>query len=216
MEFKETTGQLNRGMETLCGMINGSGGVVVFGVSNKGKIIGQEIGDKTTREIGEALRRFEPSVEIRQKYIKLNNSDKYLIVFEADGNNPDRPYSYDGRPYQRHDSVTSVMPHDKYSRMIMYRGGLKYKWDTVPNENLKFEDLDESRIHWAIRQALELGRLKDGAYTRDPIAILKNSRYSRMVYITMPPRYFSARISFTITIASSGLPVFVEQTNVNL
>ncbi len=32
VEFKETTGQLNRGMETLCGMINGSGGVVVFGV----------------------------------------------------------------------------------------------------------------------------------------------------------------------------------------
>ncbi|MDE5877995.1 MAG: hypothetical protein K2H47_10935 [Muribaculaceae bacterium] len=82
-----------------------------------------------------------------------------------EGNNPDRPYSYDGRPYQRHDSVTTVMPHDRYSRMIMHRGGLKYKWDTLPNENLKFEDLDESRIHWAIRQALELGRLKDGAYT---------------------------------------------------
>ena len=43
VEFKETTGQLNRGMETLCGMINGSGGIVVFGVSNKGKIIGQAI-----------------------------------------------------------------------------------------------------------------------------------------------------------------------------
>ena len=199
VEFKETTGQLNRGMETLCGMINGSGGVVVFGVSNKGKIIGQEIGDKTTREIGEALRRFEPSVEIRQKYIKLNNSDKYLIVFEADGNNPDRPdrpYSYDGRPYQRHDSVTSVMPHDKYSRMIMYRGGLKYKWDTVPNENLKFEDLDESRIHWAIRQALELGRLKDGAYTRDPIAILekfkvlKNGVYNNAAAVLFGKDFF--------------------------
>ena len=73
----------------------------------------------------------------------------------------------------RHDSVTSVMPHDRHSRMIMHRGGLRYKWDTLPNENLKFEDLDESRIHWAIRQALELGRLKDGAYTRDPIAILE-------------------------------------------
>lgn len=108
VEFKESTGQLDRGMETLCGMLNGDGGVVVFGVKNNGKIVGQEIGDKTTR-------------------------------------------------------------------MIMHRGGLKYKWDTLPNENLKFEDLDESRIHWAIRQALELGRLKDGAYTRDPIAILESA-----------------------------------------
>ena len=173
VEFKETTGQLDRGMETLCGMLNGTGGIVIFGIKNSGKIIGQEIGDKTTRMIGEALRRFEPSVEIQQKYIKLKDSEKQLIVFEAEGNNPDRPYSYDGRPYQRHDSVTSVMPHDKYSRMIMNRGGLKYKWDALPNENLKFDDLDESRIHWAIRQALELGRLKEGAYTRDPIAILE-------------------------------------------
>ncbi len=82
VEFKETTGQLDRGMETLCGMLNGNGGIVVFGVKNSGKIIGQEVGDKTTRMIGEALRRFEPSVEIQPKYIKLNDSDKQLIVFE--------------------------------------------------------------------------------------------------------------------------------------
>ena len=68
VEFKETTGQLNRGMETLCGMINGSGGIVVFGVSNKGKIIGQEIGDKTTREIGEAINKFDPAVDIQPMY----------------------------------------------------------------------------------------------------------------------------------------------------
>lgn len=73
------------------------------------------------------------------------------------------------------------MPHDKHLRMIIHRGGFKYKWDTLPNENLKFEDFDERRIHCAIRQALELGRLKDGAYTRDPIAILEKLRCLRMV-----------------------------------
>ena len=58
VEFKETTGQLDRGMETLCGMLNGNGGMVIFGIKNSGKIVGQEIGDKTTRMIGEALHRF--------------------------------------------------------------------------------------------------------------------------------------------------------------
>lgn len=52
VEFKESAGQLDRGMETLCGMLNGDGGIVVFGVKNSGKIVGQEIGDKTTRMIG--------------------------------------------------------------------------------------------------------------------------------------------------------------------
>lgn len=59
VEFKETTGQLKRGMETLCGMINGIGGYVIFGVTNSGKLVGQDVSDKTTREIGEALAKFD-------------------------------------------------------------------------------------------------------------------------------------------------------------
>lgn len=30
VEFKETTGQLERGMETLCAFLNGTGGTVLF------------------------------------------------------------------------------------------------------------------------------------------------------------------------------------------
>ena len=39
VEFKETTGQLERGMETLCAFLNSEGGTVLFGVTDKGKII---------------------------------------------------------------------------------------------------------------------------------------------------------------------------------
>jgi len=81
VEFKESTGQLSRGMETLCGMINERGGIVVFGVNNKGAIIGQEISDKTTRDIGDALGRFDPAIDIQPQYIQLEDSNKYLIVF---------------------------------------------------------------------------------------------------------------------------------------
>ena len=34
VEFKETTGQLERGMETLCAFLNGKGGTVLFGVTD--------------------------------------------------------------------------------------------------------------------------------------------------------------------------------------
>jgi ATP-dependent DNA helicase RecG len=57
VEFKETTGQLERGMETLCAFLNSEGGTVLFGVTDKGKIIGQEVSDKTKRDIAEAIRR---------------------------------------------------------------------------------------------------------------------------------------------------------------
>ena len=55
LEFKETTGQLERGMETLCAFLNGEGGTVLFGVTDKGKIIGQEVADVTNRCIAEGI-----------------------------------------------------------------------------------------------------------------------------------------------------------------
>ena len=54
VEFKETTGQLERGMETLCAFLNGEGGTVLFGVTDKEKIIGQDVSDKTKRDIADA------------------------------------------------------------------------------------------------------------------------------------------------------------------
>lgn len=172
VEFKETTGQLNRGMETLCGMINGSGGVVVFGVSNKGKIIGQEIGDKTTREIGEAINKFDPAVDIQPIYVPVDNSDKYVIVFRTDGLETDKPYMWDGKPYRRHDSVTSVMPREKFIRLHELQHGLKYKWENEVNHNLTIDDLDERLIHNVIQNAVRRGRLSNDALNDTvPIAL---------------------------------------------
>lgn len=163
VEFKETTGQLSRGMETLCGMINGCGGIVVFGVSNKGKIIGQEVGDKTTREIGEALDRFDPATDIQPHYIQLKDSDRYLIVFQADGLDPDKPLLWDGKPYMRHDSVTSVMPREKFIKLHEQQHGLRYKWESDLNPDMDSGNLDEQLISDVIRSAVRRGRLSDAA-----------------------------------------------------
>lgn len=163
VEFKETTGQLNRGMETLCGMMNGNGGIVVFGVTNKGKIIGQDKGDKTTREIGEALRKFDPAVDIQPDYIEIEDTGKFLIAFQTDGQDPDKPFLWDGKPYMRHDSVTSVMPREKFIRLHELQHGLIYKWENEVNASLKIEDLDERLIMNVVHGAVRRGRLSNDA-----------------------------------------------------
>ncbi len=163
VEFKETTGQLNRGMETLCGMINGRGGIVVFGVNNKGKIIGQEVSDKTTREIGDALGRFDPSIDIQPQYVQLEDSNKYLIAFCSNGMESDKPYMWDGKPYQRHDSVTSVMPRERFLRLHEEQTGLTYKWERKINPNLTINSLDDGLIHRVVEGGIRRGRLSDEA-----------------------------------------------------
>lgn len=163
VEFKETTGQLNRGMETLCGMMNGNGGIVVFGVTNKGKILGQDKGDKTTREIGEALRKFDPAVDIQPDYIEIEDTGKFLITFQTDGQEPDKPFLWDGKPYMRHDSVTSVMPREKFIRLHELQHGLIYKWENEVNTGLKIEDLDDRLIMNVVHGAVRRGRLSNDA-----------------------------------------------------
>ena len=71
IEFKETTGQLERGMETICAFLNGEGGTVLFGVTDKGKVIGQDIADNTKRNIAEAINRLEPLAEVQLSYVAI-------------------------------------------------------------------------------------------------------------------------------------------------
>lgn len=110
VEFKETTGQLERGMETLCAFLNGEGGTVLFGVNDKGKIIGQEVSDKTKRDIADAINRLEPMAVVQISYVPIPNSEKKVIAFRVENSKNNRPFSYKGRPYMRVESATTTMP----------------------------------------------------------------------------------------------------------
>ena len=69
LEVKKSTAQLRRAMETLCGMLNGSGGRVLIGVTPQGRIVGQQISDYTLRKVAEMLRSFDPPATIAQSRI---------------------------------------------------------------------------------------------------------------------------------------------------
>ena len=51
LEFKSTTGQRTEAMKSVCAMLNGLGGFVIFGVTDKGELRGQQVTAKTLTEI---------------------------------------------------------------------------------------------------------------------------------------------------------------------
>ena len=120
VEYKETTGQLERGMETLCAFLNKDGGTVLFGINDKKKVIGQEVADTTKRNIADAINRLEPAAAVQITYIPISpNSKKKVIVLHVEDSRRNRPFSYKGRPYMRVESVTSTMPQSKYKANTM-------------------------------------------------------------------------------------------------
>ena len=80
IEFKKTTGELQGGMVTLCGFLNGSGGKVLFGVTNAGKIQGQDTTDATFQDVANAIRKLEPPVWIAQIRIPVSGTKEVLIL----------------------------------------------------------------------------------------------------------------------------------------
>ena len=161
VEFKETTGQLERGMETLCAFLNGEGGTVLFGVTDKGKIIGQDLSDKTKREIAEAINRLEPTAAVQISYVPLQDSEKKVITFHVEDARLNRPFCYKGRAYMRVESVTTTMPQSRYNELLIQREEIRHGWETYPNTDLKLTDLDETEIRKTVRLGDECGRLPE-------------------------------------------------------
>ena len=51
LELKQTTGELVKGMQSLCAFLNTDGGWLFFGITPKLQILGQGVTDNTQREI---------------------------------------------------------------------------------------------------------------------------------------------------------------------
>ena len=99
IEFKKTTGELREGITSLASMLNKNGyGILYFGVKDNGDVVGQQMGDRTLREISQAIANFiKPQIipTIEHKLI----DDKNVIKIEVRGS--EKPYSAYGRYYMR-------------------------------------------------------------------------------------------------------------------
>ena len=161
IEFKETTGQLERGMETLCAFLNRSGGTVLFGVNDKKKIIGQEVSDTTKRTIAEAIGRLEPIPAVQISYPSLADSNKKIIALHIEDSKMERPFTYKGRAYIRLESTTTIMSQQAYIQLLLARDGVKHRWESFPNPDLHLSDLDNEEITKTVRLGIECGRLPE-------------------------------------------------------
>lgn len=172
VEAKETTGQRRDACETLCAFLNKDGGTVVFGVTKKGKLTGQLMADTTKRDLFDAFQKFGPAADIEVSYVPVDETHTAIVCHVDKGNC--RPYVYDGKPFKRVQSSTTVMSQEEYERMLLARGGFRSKWEDQPNPELSLEDLDWDVIRSTARKAVRAGRLDESVDTEDVVSLLDN------------------------------------------
>ncbi|MDF3055398.1 MAG: putative transcriptional regulator [Gammaproteobacteria bacterium] len=172
LEFKQSTSELQKACKTLCGFLNSQGGVLLIGIKKDGRLVGQMVSDNTRLEIAKEIRKFEPPISMEIDYVSID-AEKYIISIQVPAASH-QPYVYDGRPYQRIESSTSVMPQHLYEQLLVERGQLNHSWEEYLSTRYHLEDLDEDGIHSLIKQGSEAGRIPDEARNHNITDILSS------------------------------------------
>ena len=138
MEFKKTTGELKEGIISLASMLNKTGkGTLYFGVRNDGEIVGQQIGDRTMREISQGIANAIKPQIIPTIIMELCD-DKNIIKVTAEGD--EKPYSAYGKYYMRSaDEDREISPQQLRSLMLSVSDSIVNI--EANNQELTFEQL---------------------------------------------------------------------------
>ena len=161
LELKRSTAQLPRAGQTLCAFLNGEGGRVIFGVTDRGEVVGQQVADKTLREIATMLGRFEPPARVEMDRLDVGKG-RTVLVISAPSAREDAPFTFDGRAYRRVGSTTTVMPQEEYGRLLLDRNHSRHRWENQPAPGIGLEDLDHEEVLRTRQTAIEQRRLSAG------------------------------------------------------
>lgn len=169
-EFKGTTGQRSEAAKAVCAMLNHKGGRVIFGVDAKGRIVGQEVTDKTLEDVAAYLRMVEPPAFPAVERIRVGKGREAIVVSVDKGSR--RPYTFQGKAYRRLGTANAEMSREDYNQMLLEELHATSRWENQPAEGWAVKDLDEAEIMRTMEEGIRRGRSEDPG-TRAPADLLR-------------------------------------------
>ncbi|MCC2626149.1 MAG: putative transcriptional regulator [Burkholderiales bacterium] len=168
VEFKKSTAGLKSACDTTSAFLNSNGGIVLFGVTDNGKIIWQEVSDKTKRDIGNELAKITPRADVEITYINMPDTNKYIIVFHVTTDSTKRPYLYDGKAFMRIQTNTIAMPREYQNELTLLHAEGALSWENAFAKNITIDNLDTKEILLTLKEGGLNGRIPNSYVTNDP------------------------------------------------
>ena len=155
---------------TVCAFLNQGGGRALFGVTQAGVVVGQQVGERTIEDLSEELRRIAPPAFPTVERVPVGGGREVIVV--STGQGPSRPYTYRGNAYRRVGNTTLALSADEYSRMLFERMHSEQRWENQPADGWSADDLDVAEIRRTVAEAVRRGRLAEPP-SRDPSDLLR-------------------------------------------
>lgn len=185
VEFKKTTGELREGMISLASMLNKSGkGILYFGVRNDGEVVGQQIGDRTLREISQGIANAIKPQIIPTIIMELCD-DKNVIKVSVAGD--EKPYSAYGKYYMRSaDEDREITPQQLRGLMLSVPDSIVNM--ETNNQQLTFDQL----------KTLYAGNnltLREDTFKQNLNLLTRNGTYNLMAGILADVNSYSIKVA---------------------
>lgn len=150
VEFKASF--VDEAIESLVAFANTRGGDVYIGVSDKGKILGLELGKETIQGwINEIKHKTVPSVI---PDVELFSSNNKTVIRLGIMEYPIKPVSFKGRYFKRVGNANHTMAVGEVANLHLQ--SLNTSWDSYPS-TYNLSDIDEEKVRLAIDRMLGNG-----------------------------------------------------------
>jgi len=152
LEFKESLRLKDEIGETISAFSNLDGGVALVGVSDRGGVLGVDIGKNTIEELANYIKRNTdprvfPSVTIQEV------DGKNVVMVEVVGST-EKPVFFKNHAYKRVGKTNQMISASEI-RKLAREERRRLRWDEQICEDAGLEDLDEGKVRWFLRRAKE-------------------------------------------------------------
>jgi len=174
LEFKKSTSEMKNAIISIVSILNKhKKGKLIFGLNSKGNVFGQEVSEKTLRDISQKISNsIEP--KIYPKVYAKNIEKKSCIVVEFFGG--EIPYYAFGRAYLRVADEDKQMSAKELERFILRKNKDLVRWDYEICEEASLKDVDVDRLKWFLK-----GAGKDFESVKKSLEKLKLTRNKKLL-----------------------------------
>ena len=151
VEFKPSLSQTDKIMESISAFSNTKGGTVVIGVSDKGEVLGVDIGKRTIENLANRIKQnTDPMVYPSIRVGEIN--DKQVVVIEV-VRGKQKPVLAFGRAYKRVGKTNQKLGYEEIRNLALETS--KIYWDEWVCEDASLGDIGEDKVRWFVKEAKE-------------------------------------------------------------
>ena len=143
VEFKERyTPKIDR---DIVAFANSKGGLLLLGVDDRGKVVGEKLTNRMKAEINAIARNCDPSIHIK----KIRQAGKIVVVEVAEGD--EKPYGSSSGFYRRLDAVTQKMTQREVRSIFRETDDMSF--EDITCRDLSLKDISLKKIKSFLHEA---------------------------------------------------------------